>query len=118
VEIKELAWLGVRTSRFDETVKFFKEVLGLKVSREHRDFAVLRLPNGDAVEVFGPSDEQHDFFTTGPVVGFLVEDIEKARLEMEAGGIEFIGPVHYHGQSSWSHFRGPDGIIYEILSRS
>jgi catechol 2,3-dioxygenase-like lactoylglutathione lyase family enzyme len=118
VQVKGLAWLGVRTSKFDETVEFLKEVLGLKVSREDHDFAVLKLPNDDAVEVFGPSDEQHNFFTTGPVVGLLVEDTEKARLKMEAEGIEFIGPIHHHGQSSWSHFRGPDGIIYEILSRS
>ena len=118
MEVKGVAWLGVRTSRFDETVKFFGKVLGLKLSREDHDFAVLKTMNDDAVEVFGPSDKDHKFFATGPVVGFLVENVEKARLEMEAEGVEFIGPIHHHTKSSWSHFRGPDGIVYEILGRT
>jgi hypothetical protein len=39
------------------------------------------LPDGDKVEVFGPSDRVHEPFTTGPVAGFLVEDAEEARAE-------------------------------------
>ncbi len=36
---------------------------------------------------------------------------------MEAVGIEFIGPIQSAGRSSWNHFRGPDGNVYEIISR-
>ena len=118
MQIEGLAWLGIRTSKFDETVRFLKEVLGLRAAREDHDFAVLKMPNDDTVEVFGPSDENHTFFRTGLVAGFLVENVKKARAEMEARGIEFIGPIQGHGGGSWSHFRGPDGNIYEILSRS
>jgi hypothetical protein len=31
--------------------------------------------------------------STGPVLGFLVDDVETARKRLEAEGIEFIGPV-------------------------
>ncbi len=117
LEVKGLVWLGVRTSKFDDTVEFFTQVLGLKLTREDHDFAVLKLANGDTVEVFGPSDVDHKFFNTGPVAGFLVENVEKARLEMEARGLEFIGPIHDHAKNSWSHFLGPDGNIYEIVGR-
>jgi predicted enzyme related to lactoylglutathione lyase len=116
-QAKGLVWLGVRTSNFDETVKFFKEVLNLRVTKERDGFAVLRLPNDDKVEVFGPQDEDHRFFESAPVMGFLVDDIHQARSEMEAGGVEFIGPIHDSEHDSWSHFRGPDWIVYELASR-
>jgi predicted enzyme related to lactoylglutathione lyase len=117
VQAKGLVWLGVRTSNFDETVKFFKEVLDLRVTKGRDGFAVLRLPNDDKVEVFGSQDEDHKFFGSAPVMGFLVDDIRQARSEMEAGGVKFIGPIHDSEHDSWSHFRGPDGIVYEITSR-
>jgi hypothetical protein len=35
---------------------------------------------------------------------------------MEASGIEFIGPLQHSEDDKWTHFRGPDGNIYEIYS--
>jgi hypothetical protein len=67
------------------------------------------------VEVFGPSLRNQPQFATGPVVGFLIDDVEAARDEMEAAGVEFLGPVHAgEAGAAWSHFLGPDGKIYEI----
>jgi hypothetical protein len=45
-----------------------------------------------------------------------VEDVESARGVLEAEGIEFIGPVHEWEPTgeAWSHFRAPDGNVYEI----
>ncbi len=115
MEIQGIAWLGTRTTEFDATSGFFGETLGLPTEHEEPDFSVFRLPNGDKVEVFGPSDRDHEHFTSGPVAGFLVEDVEKARREMESAGISFIGPEHHYDESgAWSHFVGPDGNVYEL----
>jgi len=65
--------------------------------------------------VFGPGDEEHGFFTTGPVAGFRVDDVAAARAEMEGAGVEFLDPeVQKWNGSSWSHFRAPDGNVYQI----
>lgn len=89
--------------------------LGLHAEHTEPDFAVFRLPNDGKVEVFGPGDRDHEHFTTGPVAGFLVDDVEEARAELESAGISFIGPVHHYDQdSAWSHLVGPDGNVYEI----
>ena len=71
----------------------------------------------DLAEVFGPSDTEHTHFSTGPVVGFLVDDVRSARKLMEADGIEFIGPVHEWEPTgeAWSHFRAPNGYVCEIV---
>jgi hypothetical protein len=47
-----------------------------------------------------------------------VSDVEQARVRMEAASIEFIGPVQHSEGAKWTHFRGPDGNVYEIISQA
>ncbi len=116
MEIKGIGWLGTRTSRFQEMVKFARECLGLSPSFPESDFAIFELPNGDLFEIFGLSDKEHTFMTC-PVAGFLVNNVEEARAEMERKGVEFIGPVHKASDgNSWAHFRAADGHVYEITT--
>jgi hypothetical protein len=98
-------------------VSFLKNVFHLHPDIEEDGFAVFRLANGDTVEVFAADDEYHQHFTTGPVVAFRVDDVPAAQAEMEAAGIEFFGrPESAPDGYSWSHFRAPDGNVYEIMS--
>ena len=117
MKAKGLVWLGTRTRKFDDTVRFFGDTLGLGMVHEEPDFAVFRLFNGDKVEVFGPGDRDQEHRSTGPVVGFLVDDVREARADLERTGIIFIGPDHEADDGgSWSHFTGPDGNVYEITA--
>jgi predicted enzyme related to lactoylglutathione lyase len=118
VKITSLSWVGTRTAEYDAMVSFLKDVFALTPSLEEEGFAVFTLPNGDQIEVFGADvDEHHTFFTTGPVVGFRVADVAAAQAEMEAAGIEFLGPPGSSADGhAWSHFRAPDGNVYEITS--
>jgi catechol 2,3-dioxygenase-like lactoylglutathione lyase family enzyme len=115
--IRSLIWMGVRTDRFQETVAFYREVMGLTPLREGADFAWFVLANGVELHVYGPSDEDHRFFGAGPVVGFEIGDFTLTRSRMMEAGIEFIGPVQESETRTWNHFRGPDGNIYEIMSK-
>ena len=90
-DVLGLAWLGTRTEEFDEMCRFYGEVFGLPRVASAPGFAAYRLPSGDLVEVFRPDFEGQEHFTTGPVAGFAVEDIDAARAEMEANYIEFLG---------------------------
>ena len=111
MKAKGLVWLGTRTRKFDDTVRFFGDALGLRLEHEEPGFTVFRLPNGDKVEVFGPCDQDHEHFTTGPVAGFVVDDVREARADLEGAGISFIGPVHEADDGgSWSHFTGPEAM--------
>jgi len=118
--VKGLVWVGTRTERYAEMVDFYGDALGLPLEHEEGEFAVFRLPDGAKAEVFGPSDAEHAHFSTGPVAGFLVDDVRGAREVLEAKGIEFIGPVHEWEPTgeAWSHFRAPDGNVYEITHGS
>lgn len=116
MEVKGLVWLGTRTNDFEKTVTFFKDIMGLEPFHESEDVAVLRMPEGEWLEVFGPNDTEHAHFNTGPVGEFLVDDVAVARAELEAQGVEFIAETHSWGEYVWAHFRGPDGHLYGITS--
>lgn len=122
-KIKGIFFLGIKTDKFDELHRFYTETMGLEPDHFEPDFATYPLANGDKIEIYGPNDPHapnHDHFTTGPVAGFEVDDIVTAKNEMEADGIEFLGPIQSArpGGSQWAHFRGPDENVYELKQRS
>jgi catechol 2,3-dioxygenase-like lactoylglutathione lyase family enzyme len=115
VEVEGVGFVGLRTDQFSEMVRLFRDVIGMPLAREAADLAGFRLDDGTVLEVYGPADEYHSFFTTGPVVGLRVADFDGARELMLAAGVEFIGAVQYVSGTSWQHFRCPDGTVLEII---
>ena len=70
---------------------------------------MLQLPDGSKVEVFDSSlTNRH--FTTGPVVGFLVDDVFSAAAELRSAGVEvLLGPQIDDSGNAWVHFGDPTG---------
>lgn len=116
MKVKGIVWVGTATDRYDETVRFFAETLGLEVFQQRDGVSILRLGGGEWVEVFGPGDPHFAEFDRGPAVEFLVDDVEAARTELEGKGIEFLTENHGWGEYVWTHFRGPDGNVYGLTS--
>jgi hypothetical protein len=78
MRIIKLAWVGTRTDNAEPTVAFFRDVLGLRLELDRPGFWMLKLPDGSKVEIFGPDSPVNRHFTSGPVAGFLVDDIHAA----------------------------------------
>ena len=114
MRILGLVWVGTRTTEHPATVAFFRDVLGLGVQVSEPDFAVLDVPGGATVEVFGPSSE-YNRHLTHPVAGFLVDDLVAAADEVAAAGAEIVLPIQDGGDRAWMHFRAPDGFVYELV---
>ena len=118
--IQRLGFLGVRVSSaemFDATARLYRDVLGLEPILDRPDAAWFRSADGAQIHVYGPGDEDHEFFRAGPVVGLVADDFDRARAAMVDAGIEFIGDPQRDGDSIWNHFVGPDGGVYEIMGR-
>jgi predicted enzyme related to lactoylglutathione lyase len=116
VRVKRIGWAGTRTSEYPAMVAFLQAVLGLTTSQEGSDFAAFQLPEGGTFEVFGPRDQDHAHFSTGPVVGFVVDDLTAAVRELEVAGVELLGGQVDERGGGWRHFRAPDGNVYELTS--
>jgi predicted enzyme related to lactoylglutathione lyase len=118
MKVHGVVWVGTRTHAFEETVRFFEDVLGVDLRRINPDFAWSRMPNTSQLEIFGPGDRDHPEFTTGPVPEFLVDDVGDAIEELRAAGVEILGtPVVDDGEGNgWVHFRAPDGNVYGLTA--
>jgi catechol 2,3-dioxygenase-like lactoylglutathione lyase family enzyme len=115
MQIIKLAWVGTRTDNAQSTVAFFRDLLGLRLELEKPGFWVMKLPDGSKVEVFGPDTDINRHFTTGPVAGFLVNDVHSATAELRSANVEILsGPTTDGYGNAWVHFRAPDGNIYEF----
>jgi len=115
MRISKLAWVGTRTENAEPTVAFFGDVLGLRLELERPGFWMLKLPDGSKVEVFGPDSDVNRHFTTGPVAGFLVDDINAATTELRSADVEILYESGFDDSgNAWVHFRAPDGNIYEL----
>jgi catechol 2,3-dioxygenase-like lactoylglutathione lyase family enzyme len=115
MKLLKIGFVGTRTDRPEATADFFERVLGLQPTHRGDDQWAFRLPDGGIAEVFGPSRNEH--LTTGPVVEFLVEDVEAATQELRAAGVPIVfGPERADDVGlAWTHFRAPDGNVYGII---
>jgi catechol 2,3-dioxygenase-like lactoylglutathione lyase family enzyme len=113
MDVRGLGWVGTRTAKAVEMVRFFEEVLGVPLDHTGQGFWAFKLPDGSTVEVFGQEAPDKSHFTTGPVVGFVVSDLAAAVEELRKAGVELVGEPG----PSWQHFRGPDGNVYELSSQ-
>jgi catechol 2,3-dioxygenase-like lactoylglutathione lyase family enzyme len=117
MRVVRLAWLGVRTDQARAMANFLEDVLGLTLDHSGDDEWVYSLPGGGKVEVFGTASPDVAHFTTGPVVGFLVEDVRAATNDLRQHGVPILGEPHFADEGddvAWAHFRAPDGNVYEL----
>jgi len=126
VQIRRVSFVGLRTDRHDAMTTFIGGVLGLPAGHREDDWAVFRLPSGnrDFVEVFrtgGGYDERLLPAEAGPLtVAFDVDDLDAARAELVAAGIELVGDIVWAAEAfaepryegfGWLYFRAPDGTV-------
>ena len=113
MKAKGLAWVGVGTDKYDETLRLFRDVLGLEIDSEGDQQVILRTTNGDQVEIFG-RDGRGKSQNSPPTVAFEVDDVAAARDALLAAGIELVGDIGSWEGHEWLYFRSPDGYLFEV----
>jgi hypothetical protein len=86
MSVRSIGFVGIRTERLEDLVKLFRDVIGVPVVRQGTDLVGFALADGTVLECYGPGDSFHAFFTTGPVVGFRVDDFDATRAAMLVAG--------------------------------
>jgi catechol 2,3-dioxygenase-like lactoylglutathione lyase family enzyme len=115
VSRRGVGFVGFRTDQFDEMVALFRDGIGLRVVHEAPGATWFRLGEDAELHVYADTDSDHAFFTTGPVVGLRVDDLDATRTRLEADGLEMLTDVERTATSAWCHFRAPDGTVLEII---
>jgi catechol 2,3-dioxygenase-like lactoylglutathione lyase family enzyme len=120
MEVRRIAWLGVRTDQADAMVDFLGNTLGLPLEHSDEGQWVFTLPDGAKAEVFSSDSPHNAHFEQAPIAGFFVDDVRRAAEELREAGIEIVhGPVFDEdSDAAWVHFRAPDGNLYELTQGS
>ena len=114
MRVKGISWVGVGTSDFEATVRFFTDVLGLTIEVDSDPVAMLRAGPNQIVEIFGKGSPRGRPLNTPPAIAFEVDDVEAAQAELKAHGVEIVGERGSWNGHEWLYFRGPENYMFVL----
>lgn len=111
LDVRGLVFVGTRTPAAAAMSTFVRDVLGLAPRDGDSDGAAyFGLPDGSSFAVQateGPEPAER-------TVGLLVDDLDAAAAALQAAGVP-TDVVAEDDVSRWTHFRAPDGALYELV---
>jgi len=118
-----LCWVTIRVSDLDESLRFYRDLLGLEVARRldpapGTEIVFLGPPGGTEVELIRTGDGAPRYgedFSIGFEVGSLAGALERLR----AGGVtECSGPFQPTPALRFVFVRDPDGLRVQLVERT
>jgi catechol 2,3-dioxygenase-like lactoylglutathione lyase family enzyme len=106
-----MAVVTIFVSNMDRAVRFYTEVLGMRVEYRFGDqWASLKTDDGMTVGLHPASKESPAGRKGSITIGFEVsESIERAVTAMKDKGVKFVGPIVDDKEIKAAHFEDPDG---------
>jgi catechol 2,3-dioxygenase-like lactoylglutathione lyase family enzyme len=106
VRVEQVDFVTVPTRDVERAVAWYRDVLGLPVS-EHTNGEV-EAPNV-TLSFWNPEKEGIEFKPNQAGFALRVADVEEARRELEANGVEFLGETYDSSVCLLGFFKDPDG---------
>ena len=123
--IKGIDHVAIIVSNMDRAIKFYNEVLGLKIHHDGRregegKKSFLGTKSTTLVALTEDENRRKEGFVQGvDHVAFRVDDVEKASKVLKERGVEFIEEkLDKDGKRKSYHFFDPDGLELEIYSKT
>jgi predicted enzyme related to lactoylglutathione lyase len=103
-------FITVPTRDFEKASEFYGTVLGLECSTRWGQMPAAEFETGTLTIAVMQSDAFGvEFAPHSHPIALHVDDVEAARRELEAQGIEFVADTMDTGVCHMAHFRDPDG---------
>jgi methylmalonyl-CoA/ethylmalonyl-CoA epimerase len=131
--VNKVDHIGIAVSNLEESIKFYEEVLGLKLhgteTVEEQKVKVAFLPVGDTevelLEATAPDSPIAKFIEAKGQgvqhIAFKVDDIEAALEEMRAKGVRLIDEKPRYGAGgakiAFLHPKSTNGVLIELCER-
>lgn len=107
-------------NNFDKSMRFYRDILGLKVNSQDGKFADFKL-EGTSLAIFEKEaavamfPKEHMGSGGGVILAFQVDDVNKTCEELKAKGVDvFEGPKTTEWGQTVAYFKDPDGNIWEV----
>jgi catechol 2,3-dioxygenase-like lactoylglutathione lyase family enzyme len=108
MQVEHVDFVGFLTQDLPRAKRFYTEVLGLEIETEGE--SDLELACGQVtLDVFDPSSIGQPFAPSPAGLALRVDDVEAARAELEAKGVEFDGETIETSVCRQAWFKDPDG---------
>ena len=108
-----LVFAGTSTEARETMTAFLERTMGLeRVQVAGVEADLFRLPDGSHLAVASPAG----MGATERSIGFLVEDLDEAIGTLSRAGVT-TGAVNHNAVERYTHFRAPDGHLYELIER-
>lgn len=108
-----LIFAGTSTEARPAMSLFLEQTMGLRrVEVDGVEADLFVLPDGAQMAVASPGG----MGGSSRSIGFLVDDLDEAIDTLLRSGVP-AGPVNQNAVYRYSHFRAPDGELYELIQR-
>ena len=108
MQVERVDFVSVLTRDIPRAKQFYSEVLGLELESEGEHDLEFRLGQV-TLDVFDPSSIGQQFAPSPGGIAIRVDDVEAARGELEAKGVQFDGETMETGVCRQAWFKDPDG---------
>jgi predicted enzyme related to lactoylglutathione lyase len=112
-------WIGVVSEDLDAQRRFYREVIGLGEKDAGESWIEFDMGSKRVFELIARDPAEPQYFSSGYVVGFEVEDIRAAAAELAARGVQRVSEVEGGPDSGqyWCYFRDGEGNLFEIAQK-
>jgi len=108
MQVEHVDFVSFLTRDIGRAKRFYTEVLGLEVETEGESDLELRCGQV-TLDIFDPSSIGQPFAPSPAGLALRVPDVDAARAELEADGVEFDGETIQTGVCKQAWFKDPDG---------
>jgi catechol 2,3-dioxygenase-like lactoylglutathione lyase family enzyme len=108
VKVERTDFVSVFTQDMQRARQFYGETLGLELESEGDEDTEFRCGQV-TLDVFDPSSIGQEFAPSPAGVALRVPDVDAARAELEAKGVEFDGETLVTSVCKMAFFKDPDG---------
>jgi catechol 2,3-dioxygenase-like lactoylglutathione lyase family enzyme len=108
VNVERVDFVSVLTQDLERAKRFYTDVLGLEIETEGDSDMELRLGQV-TLDVFDPSSIGQPFAPSPAGIALRVPDVDAARAELEAKGVQFDGETIETSVCKQAWLKDPDG---------
>jgi catechol 2,3-dioxygenase-like lactoylglutathione lyase family enzyme len=108
MEVERVDFVSLLTQDIARARQFYTEVLGLEIESEGESDMEFRCGQV-TLDVFDPSSIGQPFAPSPAGLALRVGDVDAARVELEAKGVQFDGDTIQTGVCRQAWFKDPDG---------
>jgi catechol 2,3-dioxygenase-like lactoylglutathione lyase family enzyme len=108
MQVERVDFVSVLTQDIQRAKRFYNKTLGLDIESEGESDMEFTLGQV-TLDVFDPSSIGQDFAPSPAGIAIRVSDVDEARTELEAKGVQFDGETIVTGVCKQAWFKDPDG---------